>query len=450
MSIARSLAGLAAAFLVAGAVATPPVFDDVPLDEAIARTKDSNRTLVVKATAVWCGPCKRMDATTWVDEDVVAWFEANGLAIEIDVDEERAAAQRLSISAMPTMVAFRGGEEFDRIVGYRDAAGLLEWLGDVQRGERAIDRLRREAGDRAGEDGRVDVRARYDLAKQLVRMRKYDEALDEYLWLWDHMLEHAPSMAGVRGSFMASDMTDLAERHPAAKEAFRTKRDALAARLFEDGGLRGNDLEDWFVLSEVIGDRTAILVWFDRVKEQPDAASIVSRVGFRLRGILVETGRLADLLLVTPDPVGVIRRSAMRLDVLPPPGAGIDEAQIERMQEAMRDSFLREASDYFAAALLADRPATADAILAEVARHVPRRTAIRTFASGSLERRAAHPRMLVLVDEALAEIGEAGEDDAPELVAERTYLRSLRESLALAIERSERERANRERGRLGG
>ncbi|MEM7228349.1 MAG: thioredoxin family protein [Planctomycetota bacterium] len=107
------------------------VLQDIAFDAALATNTTDGKVLVVKATASWCGPCKEMDRTTWVDANVHTWFDANGTAITVDVDDEAETAARLRVQAMPTMIAFRSGQEVDRAVGYMDGRELLRWLDGV-------------------------------------------------------------------------------------------------------------------------------------------------------------------------------------------------------------------------------------------------------------------------------------------------------------------------------
>lgn len=131
--IALSLVGAASC----GPTTPPPVFAHKSLAEARAEVAGTPKVLIVKATASWCGPCREMNKTTWRDPRVETWVAANGLAIELDTDDHAAEAKALHVTALPTMIAFRGGEEFDRIVGFRDADQLLAWMEAVKSGERA-------------------------------------------------------------------------------------------------------------------------------------------------------------------------------------------------------------------------------------------------------------------------------------------------------------------------
>src|SRR4051812_14922268 len=95
----------------------PPVFSDESFAIALEKTRSSTRLLIVDASAEWCEPCKQMDRTTWRNVEVVSWFDANATVIQIDVDHEKEWAQTHRISAMPTLIAFKDGAEFDRVVG---------------------------------------------------------------------------------------------------------------------------------------------------------------------------------------------------------------------------------------------------------------------------------------------------------------------------------------------
>lgn len=104
------------------------LFTDLSYADARSKANEEGKLFVVKATAVWCGPCKLMEKTTWVDENVVAFVNDNVIAYSLDVDKEPAIKQQLGIRAMPTIVVFEDGEEKARVIGYQDAENMLAWL----------------------------------------------------------------------------------------------------------------------------------------------------------------------------------------------------------------------------------------------------------------------------------------------------------------------------------
>lgn len=108
--------------------AKPQVFSELSLAEAKAKAVEQEKILLVDATADWCQPCKAMERTTWVDPEVIAWINLNAIAIQVDVDRQRAEAKELNIQAMPTIIVFKDGRELDRVVGYKNASELLAWL----------------------------------------------------------------------------------------------------------------------------------------------------------------------------------------------------------------------------------------------------------------------------------------------------------------------------------
>src|ERR1700733_15033662 len=105
----------------------PAHFAELEFATALERAKAENKLLLVDATAVWCGPCQMMDRTTWVDPAVIAWLGERAVAIQIDVDAQKEIARQLRIEAMPTIIAFVDGKEFDRVVGAKKPKELLAW-----------------------------------------------------------------------------------------------------------------------------------------------------------------------------------------------------------------------------------------------------------------------------------------------------------------------------------
>ena len=71
--------------------------------------------------ATWCGPC-RMQAP--ILESFAAEMGDQVKVGKVDVDEEPAIAARFNIFSIPTLIAFRDGQEIARTVGVTDANGL--------------------------------------------------------------------------------------------------------------------------------------------------------------------------------------------------------------------------------------------------------------------------------------------------------------------------------------
>ena len=71
--------------------------------------------------------------------------------------------------------------------------------------------------------------------QELVRQRRYAEALERFVWFHDHALEHNPGMAGVRLSFALSYWKNLGDVYPPAKQAMVDIRDRKTRQLGETG-----------------------------------------------------------------------------------------------------------------------------------------------------------------------------------------------------------------------
>lgn len=281
-------------------------------EQAKQSAAENDRILLVYATASWCGPCQHMERTTWVDPTVAAWFDEHGLAFKFDVDENRELSRSLRVRAMPTLIAYRDGKAFDQIMGARSAEDLIEWLDGVKQGKSELGRLREAAGDRADEDGHVDVQGRLTLARMLVDRGEFEEATDEFVWLWSNMLDHEPAMVGVRGSFMISDMSRLADRHPQAKEAFRELRAAYWPAI-EAGTADQQDLQDWLTLAEPADESDTLMPWFDQAKEDERQRALLPMIAHLLHDRLVAEDRWSDLAILYPQPVQSVRRELQRL-----------------------------------------------------------------------------------------------------------------------------------------
>jgi thioredoxin 1 len=385
------------------AVGAPPLFSTEPYEEARSRASREGKLFIVDATAEWCGPCKQMDRTTWVDPSVVSWFENNAIAVQVDVDHQEEIAEALRIEAMPTVIVFRGDHEIDRVVGGRTAPQLLSWLDGAKEGKTQADVLREKAGNRADANGRVDVRARLDLARALARRGDHKGATAEYVWLWQNMIEHEPGMVGVRGSFMARDMQDLASKSPEALAAFTVLRDESGSRL-KGEGRTWEDLDDWIDLNGVIGDDEATLVWIDRVKDDEAGLKSIGRSLNGVQRILIESGRWTLLGRVIQNPVGKYQQDLIFTMSIGPDS--LTDEQREHYEKWQRQHFAKEGAAWHAALLAAGRDdeawKLADVIIANFDDEATRRIIVET----ALKAEAPRKRHATLV------AGDGAEDQA--------------------------------------
>ena len=88
----------------------------------------ASRGVLLDFTATWCGPCQQMNP-------VVSRLKRQGYPVrKVDVDRERALAQRFNVRSMPTFILVVDGKERNRIVGMTSEAQLRKMLAQIPRG----------------------------------------------------------------------------------------------------------------------------------------------------------------------------------------------------------------------------------------------------------------------------------------------------------------------------
>jgi hypothetical protein len=196
----------------------------------------------------------------------------------------------------------------------------------------------------------------------MARSGKFDEATDEFLWLWDNMLAHDRAMAGVRLSFMVGDMQSLAARHAHANEAFTKLRDRYQPAI-DDGSAKWDEITDWSRLNRVIGDDGAMVAWYDRVKGDSDKAKIIREAERELFGELIDRGRWSDAGQLCADPAGRARLYVMSVRTMRDfKGGGTPEDRREEMIESTAAFSRSQIAQLYAACLAAGRDASAEEV----------------------------------------------------------------------------------------
>lgn len=91
------------------------------------KESENGKTSVLKIGSSWCGPCRTLEQT--IRELTPNEVEGIMLA-EIDADDEWAEDKidELKIRGIPVMIAFKGGEEKERVQGGMTKVALLEFI----------------------------------------------------------------------------------------------------------------------------------------------------------------------------------------------------------------------------------------------------------------------------------------------------------------------------------
>ena len=88
---------------------------------------NGDKPVLVDFFATWCGPCKMLSPIL----EQVAEETDKVVIAKCDIDECMEIAQKYNIMSVPTLVAFKSGEEVKRAVVFRQKTQLLELIDEI-------------------------------------------------------------------------------------------------------------------------------------------------------------------------------------------------------------------------------------------------------------------------------------------------------------------------------
>ena len=97
-------------------------------EEAVMKAKAEDKLLFVDAFATWCGPCKRMAASTFPDEEVGKLFNTYFISMKIDMEQPMGLdfKRKFPVSSYPTLFFIDDEQQvIQKVIGAKTPPDLI-------------------------------------------------------------------------------------------------------------------------------------------------------------------------------------------------------------------------------------------------------------------------------------------------------------------------------------
>lgn len=103
-------------------------FKHISLDKALKLAEEQNKLVFIDAYTTWCGPCKKMARTTFMNEEVAAYFNENFINLKVDMEkgEGPKLEKKYGIHSYPTLLFLNAdGSQKKKVIGFHQSAEFL-------------------------------------------------------------------------------------------------------------------------------------------------------------------------------------------------------------------------------------------------------------------------------------------------------------------------------------
>lgn len=98
-------------------------------DEALKLAKNEGKPIFLDISASWCGPCKRLKANTFPDEEVGKFYNANFINVAVDGEKGEGIklAYQYQIKGYPSLIYIDSdGQLIAQTAGYRSPKQFID------------------------------------------------------------------------------------------------------------------------------------------------------------------------------------------------------------------------------------------------------------------------------------------------------------------------------------
>ncbi|NTW00141.1 MAG: thioredoxin [Oscillochloris sp.] len=101
-------------------MAKPVAITDSDFEQKVLK---SDKPVVVDFWAPWCGPCRAIAPTL---DKLAGEYDGKLTIAKVNTDEEVRWAGQFGIQGIPTLIIFKDGKEFKRLIGMRPEGAYRE------------------------------------------------------------------------------------------------------------------------------------------------------------------------------------------------------------------------------------------------------------------------------------------------------------------------------------